>query len=456
MTNERKETFGSLGISPWLVETLQAVAIQEPTPIQKGVIKKVLEGADCIGGAKTGSGKTIAFALPILEKWARDPFGTFAVILTPTRELAIQIDEQFAALGAPMNLKHILVVGGMDMVAQAIALSKRPHIVVATPGRLADLIRSNGEETYASLHRTQFVVFDEADRLLSPTFADDLDDCLEVLPPPEKRQTLLFTATMTDAIRALKDREPHPGKPPLWLYEVDTEGVSIPESLEQHYLLVASHVRDAYLVQLLSSPENEDKSVIVFANRTYTVELLYRMLRLLDFRVTCLHSEMAQRERVNSLGRFRAEAARVLIATDVASRGLDIPSVKMVVNYDIPRDPDDYVHRVGRAARVGRFGESVSFVTEHDVDLIHAIEDRVGKQMTAYESFSENKMLEKLKQINEAKRKVSLELVDEDFGSRRKKLKEKRMMMASKVQTTRKHSARHSKKKASVKTKKSL
>ncbi|WBW73951.1 ATP-dependent RNA helicase Dbp8 [Schizosaccharomyces osmophilus] len=428
MSENQDVSFADLGISPWLIDTLQALAIFKPTDVQKGVIPPILKGHDCIGGAKTGSGKTAAFALPILESWSRDPSGIYAVILTPTRELAIQIDEQFAALGSNMSLKHTLIVGGMDMIAQAIALSRRPHVVVATPGRLADLIRSNGPETTAGLQRVKFLVMDEADRLLSSTFADDLGDCFSSLPPSENRQTLLFTATITDAIRQLKEKPTKGNKPPLCLYEIESDKISVPSTLQQDYVFVASHVREAYLVHLLSIPENAEKSVIIFVNRTHTAELIYSMLRLLEFRSTELHSQMAQRERINSLGRFRAEVARILVATDVASRGLDIPSVQLIINYDLPRDPDDYIHRVGRTARAGRSGQAISVVTEHDVELVHAIEDRVGSTMSEYEHASENKVLERLKEVTDAKRQASLEMIDRGFGERRQKQKEKQLM----------------------------
>lgn len=391
--------------------------------------------------------------MPIIEKWSKDPSGIFALILTPTRELAIQIDEQFAALGANLNLKHALIVGGMDMIRQSIDLSKRPHVVVATPGRLADLIRSNGEETIAGLRRIKFLVMDEADRLLSPTFADDLDDCFSVLPASEDRQTLLFTATVTDAIRQLKYQPQKNNKPPLWLYEVETDNISVPSTLQQSYIFVSSQVREAYLVHLLTIPENAKKSAIIFVNRTRTAELIYSILRLLELRVTELHSEMVQRERINSLGRFRAEAAKILVATDVASRGLDIPSVQLVINFDLPRDPDDYIHRVGRTARAGRSGESISIVTERDVDLVHAIEDRVGTKLSEYEHVSENKMLEHIKEVTDAKRQASLEMIDRGFGERRQKRNEKRLM-ANGISNKLKNSGRKKKAKNTLSTEK--
>ena len=218
-----KSTFADLNVSPWLVSSLANMAIKNPTRIQSAAIPEILSGRDCIGGSRTGSGKTVAFAVPILQQWSKDPFGIFGLVLTPTRELALQIFEQFKAIGAVQNLKVCLVTGGSDMRAQAIELAKRPHVVIATPGRLADHINSSGEESIAGLRRVKFVVLDEADRLLAAgkgSMLPDLGVCMEVLPESSKRQTCLFTATVTAEVRALQDRPRAKGKPPVAVCEV--------------------------------------------------------------------------------------------------------------------------------------------------------------------------------------------------------------------------------------------
>lgn len=427
--------FTKLGVSRWLEEALNNMAITSPSAIQEACIPAILSGRDCIGGAKTGSGKTIAFAAPMLTKWSEDPYGVFGLILTPTRELALQIAEQFAALGATMNLKTCVVVGGVDMIKQTLELQKKPHFVIATPGRLADHINSSGEEAVAGLRRVKHLVFDEADRLLSSSFAPDLEVIMSTVPGAEKRQTLLFTATVTDAVRSLKDAPVKPGKKPVFIHEVSNpDDVAIPSTLTQTYLLVPSYVKEAYLYSLLSIDENAQKSAIVFVNRTQTAEMLRRMLQKLDIRATSLHSEMPQSERMNSLGRFRAEAARVLIATDVASRGLDIPAVQMVVNFDIPADADDYVHRVGRTARAGRKGESISLVAERDVVRIENIEARVNLKMEKYELVTDNRIVkEALTPVSVAKREAVMDMDKDNFGEKRRiqKSKAAKAVMAS-------------------------
>ncbi|RFU33887.1 hypothetical protein B7463_g2424, partial [Scytalidium lignicola] len=422
-------TFASLNVKPWLVNSLGNMAIKRPTGIQKGCIPEILKGRDCIGGSRTGSGKTVAFAVPILQNWAEDPFGIFALVLTATRELALQIYEQFKAISSPQSLRAILITGGSDMRPQATALATKPHIVIATPGRLADHIRTSGEDTIGALRRVRMVVLDEADRLLasgSPgSMLPDVEECLSVLPPASKRQTLLFTATMTPEVRALEQHR-SPGKPAPFVCEVDTQVLAIPPSLKQMYLQVPVNHKDEFLHTFLLTDRNISRSVIIFCNSRKTADVLTHLLRLLEHRVTALHSNLAQRQRIDNLGRFRASAARILVATDVASRGLDIPEVGLVVNYDLPRNPDDYIHRVGRTARAGRKGEAVSLVGQRDVQLVLAIEERVGRKMEKWSEEGVNLetrvIREALKVVGEKKKEAELEVEEgREVGGKRKR-----------------------------------
>lgn len=411
-------SFTDLGLPEWLNESLANMAITKPSAIQKACIPEIIKGKDCIGGARTGSGKTIAFAAPMLAEWSKDPCGIFGLVLTPTRELAIQIAEQFTALGANMNIRVALIYGGVDMVKQSLELQKMPHFVIATPGRLADHIRSSGEDTIRGFRRVKYVVMDEADRLLTPGFVPDLKTCMDLLPDPSKRQTLLFTATVTDAVRALKGRTGEKGPP--FIHEIASD-IAVPSTLTQSYLFLPGYVREAYLWAILTHPDNEKKSAIIFVNRTQTAETLRRMLMSLDVKAASLHSDMRQQERVNALGRFRAQAARVLVATDVASRGLDIPTVEMVINFDLPADADDYIHRVGRTARAGRKGQSISLVTERDVTRVTNIEERVGSKMEKYNLIDDDKVVEEyLTPASTAKRQAVLDMEADNFGERKR------------------------------------
>ncbi|EME48333.1 hypothetical protein DOTSEDRAFT_76016 [Dothistroma septosporum NZE10] len=386
-TNDNS-TFPDLGTDKWLVSALSHMSIKWPTRIQKATIPQILAGRDCIGGSRTGSGKTIAFGVPILQQWARQPSGIFALIMTPTRELALQIYEQFQAIGGSQGVKCVLVTGGADMRQQAISLSQRPHVVIATPGRLADHIENSGEDTIQGLKKVKYVVLDEADRLLASggkgSMLPDVETCLDYLPQGSQRQTCLFTATMTPEVRALKEMPRAKGQQPVYVCEVDIDSLAIPDTLTQTYQLVNVLHKEKYLHVLLSTPANVEKTTIIFCNRTETANLVEYLLRLLEHRVTALHSGLQHTDRVNNLARFRARAARILVATDVASRGLDIPDVGLVINYDLPRNPDDYIHRVGRTARAGRKGTSISLVGQRDVELVKAIEERVGREMVAY------------------------------------------------------------------------
>ncbi|KAI6251503.1 ATP-dependent RNA helicase dbp8 [Erysiphe necator] len=423
-------TFASLDVKPWLVRSLNSMAIHKPTNIQKMCIPEILKGRDCIGGSRTGSGKTVAFAVPILQKWANDLTGIFALVLTPTRELALQIYEQFKALSSPHQLKAVLITGGSDMRPQAIALAQRPHIVIATPGRLADHIRTSGEDTICALRRVQIVVLDEADRLLAcenaGSMLPDVEECLSVLPPTSQRQTLLFTATVTPEVRMLKDLPQSPGKLPLFICEVDIQSLAVPVTLKQMYLTIPITHREHYLHVLLLTSANISKSIIIFCNRTTTADVLTHLLRLLEHRVTALHSRLSQRQRIDNLGRFRASAARILVATDVAARGLDIPEVELVINYDVPRDPNDYIHRVGRTARAGRNGEAVTLVGQRDVKLLQALEARVGSQLEEWKEEGVNLetrvIREALKLVSEKKREAMLEIEEgREVGGKRKR-----------------------------------
>ncbi|KAJ8482235.1 hypothetical protein ONZ51_g5498 [Trametes cubensis] len=427
-------------------------------------------GRDCIGNAKTGSGKTIAFALPILQKLSLDPYGIFALVLTPTRELAFQIAEQFAVLGAPLNLRTAVVVGGIDMMAQALELGNRPHVVVATPGRIVDLLKSTSGEW--DLSRIKFLVLDEADRLLTPSFAPELSYLFNILP--KERQTCLFTATLTDAVERVADAPPRPGKQKPFVHRM-TAKIETVETLKQYYILVPSHVREAYLYYFLCNPpesthhlrrappepvkgskkgakaksksskksskkaSEEDDVVqqppptIIFCTRPRTAAYLTHLLQTLHIRATALHSRLTQRERLSSLQLFRASVVPVLVSTDVGARGLDIEDVAIVVNWDIPGEPEEYTHRVGRTARAGKGGLSLSFVTERDEERVLKVEERIGTKLVELE-LPEEKVLEKLNAVATAKRLANMELHDSDFGKREEIHKIKRAKRAADVQ----------------------
>ncbi|KAM4628597.1 putative ATP-dependent RNA helicase DDX49 [Polymixia lowei] len=418
--------FSSLGLSDWLINQCKQLGISRPTPVQEHCMPAILQGRDCMGCAKTGSGKTAAFVLPVLQKLSEDPYGIFCLVLTPTRELAYQIAEQFRVLGKPLGLRECIIVGGMDMVTQALELSRKPHVVVATPGRLADHIRSSN--TF-SMNKIQFLIMDEADRLLEQgctDFTTDLEVILGVLPA--KRQTLLFSATLTDTLQELKNIAMN--QPFFWESKSETRTV---EELDQRYILTPEMVKDAYLVHLIQTftDEHHDWSIIIFTNTCKNCQILTMMLREFNFPTISLHSMMKQKERFANLAKFKASVYRILIATDVASRGLDIPTVQVVINHNTPGLPKIYIHRVGRTARAGRNGVSITLVTQYDIHLVHSIEEQTQTKLKEY-PVVEKEVLKILTQVNVTRRECEIKLESTDFDEKKEINKRKQMILEGK------------------------
>ena len=418
--SQRPNTFEALGLEPVFLETLRGLSLRQPTPVQQACIPELLaRSGPVVGVAQTGSGKTAAFALPILQNLSHDQYGVFAVIMTPTRELAIQIAEQFKAFAKGFPLHVMLALGGVDMMKQAAELHSRPHIVIATPGRLADLLlNSDGRQ----FKRVAYLVFDEADRLLgdAASFGADLGVIIDAMRGP---QTVLsaFTATITDAVLQFFPQKPFVFNP-IASGEVAAKTV---KDLDQRFLLVPSQVRDVILYKLLTIDFCKTPSLIIFVNKCLTCELLRRMLALLDIRTAALHSQLSQQSRLTALAKFKSMQCRILIATDVAARGLDIPEVELVLNYDVPADYRDYVHRVGRTARAGRRGMALTLVGEMDVALVQNLEEHVGITLEDHPTPEEKGILDDLTKVSDAKRLASMALRENKFGEKRKRNQEK-------------------------------
>ncbi|XP_029904827.1 putative ATP-dependent RNA helicase DDX49 [Myripristis murdjan] len=416
----------ALGLSDWLVKQCRQLGISRATPVQENCMPAILQGRDCMGCAKTGSGKTAAFVLPVLQKLSEDPYGIFCLVLTPTRELAYQIAEQFRVLGKPLGLRDCIIVGGMDMVTQALELSRKPHVVVATPGRLADHIRSSN--TF-SMKQIQFLILDEADRLLEQgctDFTKDLEVILQVLPA--KRQTLLFSATLTDTLQELKSIALN--KPFFWESKSETRTV---EELDQRYILTPEKVKDAYLVHLIQTftDEHDDWSIIIFTNTCKNCQILTMMLRAFNFPTISLHSMMKQKQRFANLAKFKSSVYKILIATDVAARGLDIPTVQVVINHNTPGLPKIYIHRVGRTARAGRNGVSITLVTQYDIHLVHSIEEHTQTKLKEY-PVEEEEVLQILTQVNVTRRECEIKLESTDFDEKKEINKRKQLILEGK------------------------
>ncbi|KAF8386368.1 hypothetical protein PRIPAC_75510, partial [Pristionchus pacificus] len=407
---EDHRSFADLGVCESLVEACTALGWKEPSKIQKAALPAALKGKDVIGLAETGSGKTGAFALPILQSLLERPQKLFALVLTPTRELAFQIAQQFEALGTSIGVMTAVIVGGVDMVTQAMALAKRPHIIVATPGRLVDHLENTRGFNLKAL---KFLVMDEADRILNMDFEAELDKILKVVP--RDRNTYLFSATMTKKVAKLERASL---KDPARV-EVNTRYKTV-DKLKQNYLFIPHKYKEAYLVYMLN--ELFGSSVIVFTATCAAAMKTAMLLRQLGMQAVPLHGQMSQQKRLGSLNKFKSKARNILVCTDVASRGLDIPHVDAVMNYDVPAQSKDYVHRVGRTARAGRAGLAVTYVTQYDVEQYQKIEAHIGKKLEEYPTVESDVML-LVERVAEAGRMAKDELKEmEDkkkFGKKR-------------------------------------
>ncbi len=362
-------TFAQLGLGTPQLRACESLGYTEPTPIQRQAIPVVLEGRDLIGCAETGTGKTAAFLLPILQNLAptRRP-GVRVLILAPTRELANQIQENYRALNRAKEIRAVTLIGGANLRAQIAELRRRPTVVIATPGRLLDLI----DRGALSLSTVEVLVLDEADRMLDMGFLPAIRRVLSLVPT--KRQTLLFSATMSPEIERLARStltEPR-------LIEVSRRGQAA-GLVEQTAYQIGAESKTALLLDLLER-EKFDR-VLVFARTRRTTERLSHILAARDHKVNRIHSDRSQPQREAALRGFRDGQTRVLVATDIAARGLDVDSVSHVINYDVPAAPEDYVHRIGRTGRAGNKGQAITIVTPVDELSLRAIEKLTGQKV---------------------------------------------------------------------------
>ncbi len=366
----RGYTFGEIEIPVTIARALEKMAYVTPTEVQACAIPPLREGKDLIGQAQTGTGKTAAFGIPIVEKI--DPMAGHvqALVLTPTRELCVQVSDELAAIGQFRNVQVVAIYGGSSMDRQISALKRGAQVVVGTPGRVLDLIR-RGE---LRLDRVHTVILDEADRMLDMGFIVDVETILSRCP--RQRQTALFSATMPYAILRICDR----------FMDRDAQQISVRpehrtvETVRQVVYFVAEQDKVPALLEL--TRELEFDRLLVFRHTQIGVDRLAATLKRRGKNVAALHGGLSQRERDHTLADFKSGKLQFLIATNVASRGLDITDLPYVLNFDIPEDADTYVHRVGRTARAGKEGTAITFVGEWDLDAWESIRSQVGGKIT--------------------------------------------------------------------------
>jgi ATP-dependent RNA helicase RhlE len=363
--------FRALGLDSKILQAVQEAGYTEPTPIQTAAIPQVLAGHDLIGIAQTGTGKTAAFTLPILTKLAAvigdgSTRGTRALVLAPTRELAVQIEENVRIYARHLPLRVATIFGGVGEHPQINALRAGTHIVIACPGRLLDLMGRR----YADFSGLQYLVLDEADRMLDMGFLPSIKQIVRALP--QKRQTLLFSATLSREIEGLTHEFQHAPK----MVQIGKRA-NPAETVAQFVYEVPKHLKQSLLVHLLGDPGMN--MVLVFSRMKHSADRVARGLEQKGIRTATLHSNRSQNQRLKALKDFKSGAVRVLVATDIAARGIDVDGISHVVNYDFPMQPEDYVHRIGRTGRAHAVGDAISFVTPEDHGDLRALERFIGR-----------------------------------------------------------------------------
>ena len=351
-------SFDGLGIAPKALEILDRLKFKIPTPIQQKAILPAIEGKDLVGIAQTGTGKTLAFVIPMVQHLSQRR--AKGVVLVPTRELAVQVDETFQKIGIPFGLRSTVVIGGASMNEQIRSLKKNPAVIIATPGRLIDHMN----QRTVMLGDTRILVLDEADRMLDMGFQPQIERILKVIP--RDRQTMLFSATMPEAISRIAASYM---KLPVRI-EIAPSGTLV-EKLTQELFIVRSESKNDLMRKLLNQYRG---SVLIFARTKIGAHKICRNITGMGFPVAEIHSDRTLGQRREALQGFKSGRYRILVATDIAARGIDVTGIELVINYDLPEDAENYVHRIGRTSRAGHKGHAISFATPDQRNDVQSIE----------------------------------------------------------------------------------
>lgn len=366
MQKEDKGRFSDLGIASNFLDILSKKGFNTPTPIQRQVIAPALEGKDIVGIAQTGTGKTLAFGIPMIQQLAKNKGQ--GLILVPTRELALQVEESLNNVGGPLRMTTAVVIGGVSQHPQVRALRRNPHIVIATPGRLMDLI----DQRAYSLKSVNIITLDEGDRMLDMGFLPEIKKILGSIRPD--RQTMLFSATMPKTISTLATRFM---KLPLRI-EIAPQGTSA-ENTDQEIFVVRKNDKMRLLDAVLE--KYKDDKVLIFSRTKHGAKRIARDINNMGHTATEIHGNRSQAQRVKALDGFTKSRFRVMVATDIAARGIDVKDINLVINFDLPDGLDDYVHRIGRTGRAGKSGKAISFVTPPEKADVRKIERLIRKSL---------------------------------------------------------------------------
>ena len=439
-----EETFEQMKLEKWIKKVIKYLSYKEPTEVQKYIIPQILNDKSVIAISKTGTGKTASFCLPIISELSKDPFGLYAIILEPTRELVLQVEEKLKLFSTGFNLRMCSIIGGEDYTIQLKELDKIPHIIIATPGRLVSFLENNYVKLVQNL---RYFVMDEFDQLLDETIKPDIDKIITYLP--DDRITLFFSATIMQTKEELKKYLGKNDKEEIYYYNNNTDEKledlikneneldktkekdgnkksskiiplkiknRINEDISLKYILVPQKLKEHYLLYLLRN-RYKDTNTLIFVNHVKQCDFLYNLCKLFEIKVSHLHSKMTQKNRREDLQKFKGSMTNILISTDLASRGLDIKQCDLVINFDIPLSSLTFIHRAGRTGRIGNKGLCISLVSQYDVEVLNGIEEDLSADFKEIEDIDQDEImvdtglvskgikLTKMKMIKEGKNK---------------------------------------------------
>ena len=424
-----EESFEDMKLEKWIKKVINYLSYKEPTIVQKYIIPQILKDKSVIAISKTGTGKTASFCLPILSELSKDPYGLYSIILEPTRELVIQVEEKLKLFSTGFNLRMCSIIGGEDYTTQLKELDKIPHIIIATPGRLVTLLENKSIKLVQNL---KYFVMDEFDQLLNDTIKPDVDKIITFLP--ENRKTLFFSATIVQSKKELRKYLGKNDKDGLFYYnnneniqnsldinENDKENNDIKikiknkinEDVDLKYILVPQKLKEHYLLHLLRNKYKET-NCLVFVNHVKQCDFLYNLCKLFELKVSHLHSKMTQRNRREDLQKFKGSISRILISTDLASRGLDIKQCDLVINFDMPLSSQTFIHRAGRTGRIGNKGLCISFVSQHDIELLNWIESDLDADFKEIEDIDQDEIMVDTGLVSKGIKITKMKLIKEE------------------------------------------
>ena len=437
-----EDSFEKMKLEKWIKKVIDYLSYKEPTEVQKYVIPQILKNKSVIAISKTGTGKTASFCLPILSELSKDPFGLYAIILEPTRELVLQVEEKLKLFSTGFNLRMCSIIGGEDYTSQLQELDKIPHIIIATPGRLVSFLENNYIKLIQNL---RYFVMDEFDQLLDDTIKPDIDKIITYLP--DDRITLFFSATIMQTKEELKKYLGKNDKDEIYYYNNNTDEKledilknddnklnkeknneknvknkkiiplkiknRINEDVSLKYILVPQKLKEHYLLYLLRN-RYKDTNTLIFVNHVKQCDFLYNLCKLFEIKVSHLHSKMTQKNRREDLQKFKGSISNILISTDLASRGLDIRQCDLVINFDIPLSTLTFIHRAGRTGRIGNKGLCISFVSQYDVEVLNGIEEDLDADFKEIEDIDQDEIMIDTGLVSKGIKLTKMKLIKEE------------------------------------------